>query len=328
VDIPGFAKWLKDNQYDEADINAGEMLAHVAEEFAHDPKFWDAAFARNPALGAKALEAILKWIDKIAILLKLKEPSVTSDVHGKFLKTAEAVNTMREQLAKAYAGMAERARAKGPETQSGDPQGTPSKISFALDMNPNKAVGMAAAKVPVVAEPPPIAFAEDAKEAARAVRFLMEPPSASIRARGGMMVNLANPDHQRAGWLNIDPLTARVAHALNSGSSGYRQSDPAKVRGAPLTRNTLINADFVVKAKDHAGRESPTWIKVYQDSSSPTGELWHFVVTDAKGDFQTQYSAPSITGTSAEAAVVSAAGQRVPRKQKNPSNEKTPQRDE
>jgi hypothetical protein len=58
--------------------------------------------------------------------------------------------------------------------------------------------------------------------------------------------------------------------------------------------NTLINGDVMVRAKDNAGRESPTWIKVYVDSTSPTGELWHFVVTDKDGNFQTQYSASSM----------------------------------
>jgi hypothetical protein len=291
--------------------------------FAYDPKFWDAAFANDPGLGVRVLEAILKWIDKIAILLKLKEPTITADVHGKFL-TVEAVDTMREQLAKAYAGMAQRARAGDSKSQAESTPDAPTRIPFSLDINPNKAVGMAAAKVPVVPEAPPIAFANNVEEAAHAMRDLIATSSARLRARGGMMVNLANPDKLRADWLKTDGMTARVAHALYSRDSGYRQPDPAKVRSAPLTRNTLINADYMVHAKDHEGRVSPTWIKVYQDSSSPTGQLWHFVVTDTKGAFQTQYSAPSIAGTSAEGAVVKAAGDRTPRALRKPAAQGKP----
>jgi hypothetical protein len=325
VDIPGFAKWLKDRQYSEEDINAGEMIAHIAEEFTFDSKFWDTAFANDPTLGAKTLAAVLKWIDKIAILLKLKEPTITSDVHGQFLRTVEAVDTMREQLAKAYAAMAQSARDQGSKPQNGNAQGTGGKIPFSLDINPNKAVGMAAAKVPVVPEAPPIGFANNVVEAARAIRLLMgERTRAVVFARGGMKVNLFSPDHLRAKWLSTDPMTARVAHALNSSESNYKQPDPAKVRGAPLTRYTLTSADFMVRAKDHAGRESPTWIKVYQDSTSPTGQLWHFVVTDENGDFQTQYSAPSIAGTSAEGAIVEAPGDRTPRALRKPADQDKP----
>ena len=314
IDVPGFTKFLEGRGYQVEDISTGEMLAHIAEDFGFDPQFWEAAFKKDPGLGARTLQALLKWIDKIAILLKLKEPTITGDIHGQFLKTAEAVDTLRDKMAEAYAKMAERARTQGSPPPSGTQKGTSGKISFALDINPNKAVGMAASKVPIVAEPPPIPFATNARAAAQAMRELMAQSSAESRARGGMMVNLANPDRSRAEWLRVDPITARIAHAINSRTNGYKMPDPAKFRSAPLTRHTLVNADMVVRAKDHDGRLSPTWIKVYQDPSSPTGELWHFVVTDENGDFQMQYSAPSLAGTSAEGGVVSAAGQRTPKK--------------
>jgi hypothetical protein len=277
VDIPGFAKWLKDHQYSEDDINAGEMIAHIADEFAFDQQFWDAAFANNPTLGARALAAVLKWIDKIAILLKLKEPTITADVHGQFLKTAEAVDTMREQLAKAYAGMAARARAGGSASKGESTQGSPSRIPLSLDINPNKAVGMAAAKVPVVAEAPPVALTNNVAEAARAMRILMESSSAKVRARGGMMVNLASPDRARAEMLKTDPITARLAHALNSGTSRYLQPDPAKVRAAPLTRHTLINADMMVNARTMRDAYHPHGSKSTKTAAAPQasyGTLW------------------------------------------------------
>jgi hypothetical protein len=47
----------------------------------------------------------------------------------------------------------------------------------------------------------------------------------------------------------------------------------------------LINADFQVDARTTADASYP---RVYQDNSSRTAELWHFVVTDNDGNFQTK----------------------------------------
>jgi hypothetical protein len=269
-------------------------------------------YVREQLLDSKAGPAM------IAMGRYLKSFQSRADMLGKLEAEGKLPEELRGELEKSL-GMS-----KGTSERAGKQNAEVDEVNFALDMNPNKAVGMAASKVPVVAEAPPVAFAENVKDAGRSLRILMEQSSARVRARGGMMINLANPDKLRAEWLKTDPESARIAHALNSSSSGYRQPDPSKVRSAPLTRHTLINADMMVIAKNKAGRDSPTWIKVYVDSTSPTGELWHFVVTDEKGDFQTQYSASSIAGTSAQGAVVKAAGDRAPRNPKTPTDPEKP----
>ena len=188
------------------------------------------------------------------------------------------------------------------------------KIALDSDVLPSVAVSYEKAKGErletlldkAVPEAPQTPFLQvnDFEQAKASLANLVLGPNSSIKGRSGIVVNFQYPDYSTAGFLlnpervrgqrPIEPtkqeaLEARVTHAL---TDDFDRATPSanKVASAPMVVQTIKQADFVTSRQFD---KSPvnTFVKLYDDPSSPTGLRWHFVETfSAEGDFITQYS--------------------------------------
>ena len=140
---------------------------------------------------------------------------------------------------------------------------------------------------------------------------------APIKARGRhgnrtpKSVNMRSPDPGTASYrgLGEDELTARAHHALTM-ETDRKTPQPEKIRFAANVPNTVRFADLVgrknVRGKNGAPETLFYFSKLYTDPKSPTGQAWHIVVTDANGNFISQYSnAKGIMGKAGRAEVAS-----------------------
>ena len=141
------------------------------------------------------------------------------------------------------------------------------------------------------------------EQAKASLATLVLGPNSSIKGRSGIVVNFQSPDYSTAGFLlnpervrgqrPIEPtkqeaLEARVTHAL---TDDFDRATPNanKVASAPMIVQTLKQADFVASQDPNGKFPVTTFVKLYNDPSSPSGIRWHFVET-LDGRFSTQYS--------------------------------------
>ena len=150
----------------------------------------------------------------------------------------------------------------------------------------------------------PFLQVNDFEQAKASLATLVLGPNSSIKGRSGIVVNFQSPDYSTAGFLlnpervrgqrPIEPtkqeaLEARVTHAL---TDDFDRATPNvnKVASAPMIVQTIKQADFVTSRQFDKSLVN-TFVKLYDDPSSPTGLRWHFVETfSTEGDFITQYS--------------------------------------
>ena len=128
-------------------------------------------------------------------------------------------------------------------------------------------------------------------------------PNSSIKGRSGIVIDFKSPDYPTANFLlnpernrgqrPVEPtvqqaLQARVTHAL---TEDFDRATPNanKVASAPMVAQTVKQADFVATSEDNKRFPVSTFVKLYDDPSSPSGIRWHFVET-LDGSFSTQYS--------------------------------------
>ena len=150
----------------------------------------------------------------------------------------------------------------------------------------------------------PFLQVNDFEQAKASLANLVLGPNSSIKGRSGIVVNFQYPDYSTARFLlnpervrgespikptKQEALEARVTHAL---TDDFDRATPSanKVASAPMVVQTIKQADFVTSRQFD---KSPvnTFVKLYDDPSSPTGLRWHFVETfSTEGDFITQYS--------------------------------------
>jgi hypothetical protein len=81
------------------------MIAHLAQDFIKDPQFCTSIFRHNPGLGRRVVQELQKYVETFMDKLKGRKSSNRATA---FLKGEEALNSMRESLATAYATMMHR----------------------------------------------------------------------------------------------------------------------------------------------------------------------------------------------------------------------------
>lgn len=150
----------------------------------------------------------------------------------------------------------------------------------------------------------PFLQVNDFEQAKASLANLVLGPNSSIKGRSGIVVNFQSPDYSTARFLlnperargeslikptKQEALEARVTHAL---TDDFDRATPSanKVASAPMVVQTIKQADFVTSRQFDKSFVN-TFVKLYDDPSSPTGIRWHFVETfSAEGGFITQYS--------------------------------------
>jgi hypothetical protein len=95
------------------------MLAHFGGDFIADPEFTKIAFKGNPNLGSRVTQAVMQFIAKLQSLYSRADldkggTKVDHVTRGstQYLKTQQALESMRTKMGEAFSEMARRAQQK------------------------------------------------------------------------------------------------------------------------------------------------------------------------------------------------------------------------